>query len=194
MSDEQLLSMFCDGTVYSFERASELSPFTFGGPFEPSEQLSGVPTGPRPLHLVARLSLQNIPEIRGRRRLSDLPLIYGFNYDGCEIKYRITPGGIKIQKLWPAESSEDFPYANYPLLLPYVPLKLSEARRCTYPEFAEEILDMAEEPPAELVVAVHPPATLGMSLWGPSGDAEGVVVVFECQLANGTVRAFNRCT
>jgi hypothetical protein len=34
MSAEQLVRLFYDGSVYSFERAHEHSPFTFGGPFE----------------------------------------------------------------------------------------------------------------------------------------------------------------
>jgi hypothetical protein len=53
---------------------------------------------------------------------------------------------------------------------------------------------MADEQPAELLVAVPPPATLGFSMWGPDGDREGVTVVFECDLAERTIRAYNRCT
>ena len=52
---------------------------------------------------------------------------------------------------------------------------------------------MAEEQPAELIVAVPPPATLGVSLWGQSGDEDGATVVFECHLGDRKVRAYNRC-
>jgi hypothetical protein len=194
MSAEKLVTMFCNDTVYSFERESEHSAFTFGGPFETGLILKGFPTGPRPLQLVARLSLDRIPELWKRYRFFELPLFYGFTYSGCELKYRITLTAIEIVELWPEESSDDFPYANYPPLLPYVPLKLSEARPCLYSEFAEEFPNIAEEQPAELIVAVSPPATIGVSLWGPSGDLEGVVVLFECSLTEKTIRAYNKCT
>lgn len=193
MSDEQLVMMFCDETLYTFERAGEHMPSTFGGPLE--DVILGLPTGARSLHMLARLALSQIPQIWSRHRIFDLPLVYGFTYDGCEVRYRFgKPGKIEVLELDPRESSEDFPYLNYPPLLPYVPLRISEARPCPYPEFAEEIPNMAAEQPSELVVAVPPPATLGVSLWGRMGDAEGVTVVFECSLTDRTVRAYNRCT
>jgi hypothetical protein len=191
MSAEQLLKMFYNDTVYSFERAGEHSSFTFGGPLE--VDLSGLPTATRPLHMVACLPLMEMRQLGSHNRLFTLPLIYGFNYSGCEIKYRIKiTGWIEILELSPTESSDDFPYSNYPLLLPYAPLSLSGTRECTYQEFAEEIPNMADEQPAELIVAVPPPATLGVSLWGPSGDKDDVTVVFECSLAERTVKAYTR--
>jgi hypothetical protein len=193
MSDDQLVTIFFNNNVYSFERASEHSDFTFGGPLE--RRFSGLTPGTRPLHMVARLPLVQMRQLEPRfGGVYDLPLLYGFNYSGCEIKYRIkVTGWIEILEMSPTESSEDFPYSNYPLLLPYAPLKLSGARRCTYPEFAQAIPNLVEEQPAELIVAVPPPATLGVSLWGPSGDSDDVTVVFECDLADRTVRAYNRC-
>jgi hypothetical protein len=193
MIAEQLLTMFFNDTVYSFERSDEHSSFIFGGPFE-SQRFSGVPTGVRPLHLVACLRLMELRELESRSRFFRLPLIYGFSYDGCEIKYKIKPTGwIEILTLWPTESSDDFPYENYPFYLPYAPLRLSERRSCEYSEFADGIPNMVEEQPAELIIAVPPPATLGVSLWGPSGDADCATVVFECDLSERTVRAYNRC-
>jgi hypothetical protein len=196
MSAEQIVRLFYDGTVYSFERAYEHSPFTFGGPFEGTQRFSRGPRADPPLHMVASLSLGRIPKLGKRYGFQpELPLIYGFIYSGCEIKYRMKiTGTIEILKLSPTTSCDDFPYKNYPPILPYVPLKISEPRRCTYSKFVEEIPNMAEKQPAELIVAVPPPATLGFSLWGPMGDAEGVVVVFECSVADRTVRAYNVCT
>jgi hypothetical protein len=66
-------------------------------------------------------------------------------------------------------------------------------RRCAYREFAEDIPNMANEQPAELIVAVPPPSTLGFSMWGPDDDAGMVTVVFECDLRERAVRAYNRC-
>jgi hypothetical protein len=47
---------------------------------------------------------------------------------------------------------------------------------------------MPDEQPSELVVAVPPPATLGVSLWG-SGDADDVTILFECDLSDKVVSA-----
>jgi hypothetical protein len=79
MSDEQLLTMFFNNTIYSFERASEHSAFSFGGPLE--RRFSGLAPGTRPLHLVARLPLVQMRQLEPRFvGVYDLPLIYGFNY------------------------------------------------------------------------------------------------------------------
>ena len=43
----------------------------------------------------------------------------------------------------------------------------------------------------ELVVAIPPPATLGVSLWG-MGDGDDVTILFECDLADRVVYASNR--
>jgi hypothetical protein len=53
---------------------------------------------------------------------------------------------------------------------------------------------MPEEQPAELVAVVPPPATIGVSLWGRTGDAEQVAVVFECDLDAKEVTAYNVCS
>ncbi len=192
MKSDPLIRMFCDGTVYSFERANEHSRFTFGGPLE--ARLTGMlPRGPHPLHQVARLPLFQLPELRERFGYATLSLIYGFTYEDCEIKYRIkSTGSIDILAMSPKRSSEDFPYANYPLLLPYVPLTLSEVSPCTYAEFADETTNLVTDQPSELIVTVHPPATLGVSLWGWSGDDSDATVVFECDLAERLVKAYNR--
>jgi hypothetical protein len=47
---------------------------------------------------------------------------------------------------------------------------------------------MPEKQSAELVVAVPPPATIGLSFWD---DGDGVTIVLECDLQKGEVRAFN---
>jgi hypothetical protein len=79
MSAEQLLTMFFNNTLYSFERASEHSPFSFGGPLE--RRFSGLAPGTRPLHMVARLPLVQMRQLESRcGSVHDFPLIYGFNY------------------------------------------------------------------------------------------------------------------
>lgn len=42
-----------------------------------------------------------------------------------------------------------------------------------------------------MIVAVPPPASVGLSPWGDYGDGDGVTIVFECELKNRIVSAFN---
>lgn len=44
---------------------------------------------------------------------------------------------------------------------------------------------------AAMIVAVPPPASVGLSPWGDHGDGDGVTIVFECELQNRIVSAFN---
>jgi hypothetical protein len=72
-----------------------------------------------------------------------------------------------------------------------VPLQIGETRTASYAEFAQAFPNMPEPQPTELVVAVPPPATLGVSLWG-WGGGEDVTILFECDLADRVVYASNR--
>ena len=49
---------------------------------------------------------------------------------------------------------------------------------------------MPDQQQTELVVAVPPPATLGMSLWG-IGDGCDVTILFECDLSDRVVYVSN---
>ena len=190
MAKEQLVLAYHEGTVFPFEQARTHSGSVFGGPLE--AKLSGIEHGPKPLHMIARLSSHHLPALKGF--LFDIPLLYGMCYDGCSIEYRVdTVGDIELLELSPTQSSDDWPYLHFPPLLPYVPLQLGKARRCSYAEFAQVFPNMPDEQPSELVVAVPPPATLGVSLWGSSGDPENVTILFECDLSDRVVSASNRC-
>lgn len=181
-----LIEVFHNNIVYAYERADEYTDSWFGGPLE--EQFLNAPPGPRPLHLVAGLAWQ----VSGSY-VSLPPLVYGFNFDGCELRYRKKPEGIEILEMVPEKSRDDFPYSNYPLILPYIPLRIAERRPNTYAEFADRHPNFEVVQPAEVVVAVPPPATIGVSLWGRAGDGECATVVFECDPDDKIVRAYNRC-
>jgi hypothetical protein len=191
MAAEQLVLAYCDGTVFSFERAERLSPSWFGGPLE--ARITGIKFGPSPLHMIARLARSDFAG-SSRSDLFDIPLIYGVCYEACDLEYRVDDvGKIELRQLDPTESSDDWPYPNYPPLLPHVPLQLGEARLSTYEAFAEPLPNMPRLQPTELVVVVPAPATLGVSLWGKYGDGD-VVILFECDLEKRVVYASNRCT
>jgi hypothetical protein len=196
MAEEQLVFAYFDGTLVSFERAQQHSLSVFGGPTE--SKISGIAHGPRPLHLIARLASTHMrtarPGASSRDDLFDVPLIYGMSYDGCNMEYSVDlHGNIDLRKMSPTGSSDDWPYRNFPVLLPYVPLQIGETRRCSYAEFAQKFPNLPEPQPTELVVAVPPPATVGVSLWGRAGG-DDVTILFECDLAGRLVFASNICS
>jgi hypothetical protein len=189
MAEEQLVLAYCDGTVFSFERAQKHSASQFGGPME--VELSGIEHGPKPLHMIGRLGSSHLPAL-GQHHLFSLPLIYGICYEGCELEYRVdVVGKVQLRKLRPTQSLEEWPYRHFPPLLPYVPLQVGDTRHCSYAEFAEPFPNMPGAQPTDLVVVVPPPATLGVSLWG-MGDGDDVTILFECDLADRIVYASNR--
>jgi len=189
MNREPLVFAFHDETLYTFERTGRCAASHFGGP--PPRQISGQPFGPRPLHLIASLGALHISAL-SKCYLGALPLIYGMYYDGCMLSYRVEfSHKIELLHIQPATSPDDWPYANFPPIVPYMPLRLEDTpQRVSYRTFADRFPNMPEEQPAELVVAVPPPATIGLSFWG-CGDWDGVTIVFECDLKKKEVKAHN---
>ena len=193
MKGEVLVVAYHSGMVVSFQRAGEHTRSYFGGPLE--IEITGKKRGRRPLHLLAELAIDELPITGSHNYSTEIPFVYGLSYSGCDLKYRVKwAGEIVLLELEPSRSSEDFPYANYPLMLPYVPLKVAETRRCTYRAFAKQFANMPDREPNGLIVAIPPPATIGVSIWGRSGDLEGVTVVFECGLGDAIVHGYNVCT
>jgi hypothetical protein len=186
-----LVYAFHDETLYTFKRADRLAASCFGGP---SPKITGRTFGPRPLHRIALLGQLHIPAL-ARHHVFGLPLMYGMYYDGCQLSYRVEISHrIELLQITPASSSDDWPYSNFPPLIPYVPLRLDGGpRRVSYGKFAAPFPNMPEKQSAEMIVAVPPPATIGLSFWD-IGDGDGVTIVFECDLQKGHVRAFNVTT
>jgi hypothetical protein len=196
MAEEQIVFAFYDGTVISFERGYEHSLSFFGGPME--RKVSGIAHGPKPLHLIARLASTHLRAPRRRESdrdgLIDIPLIYGMCYDGCNIEYSVDRiDNIELRDMSPTRSRDDWPYPNFPTLLPYMPLRVGKTRRCSYVEFAQQFPNKPRQQQTEVVITVPPPATIGVSLWGRA-DADEVTLLFECSLADRMVLASNICS
>lgn len=189
MQSEPLVFAFHADRLYTFERAPGHSPSAFGGPLPAT--ITGRPFGPKPLHLIARIAGWHVRALSDNH-LFDLPLIYGMTYDGCCLDYRVAYGHtVELTGLTPATSSDDCPYANFPPLLPYVPLRLDDTPRPeSYDAFAARFPNMPARPTAELIVAVPAPASIGVSLWG-NGDVDNITIVFACDLKRRTVSACN---
>lgn len=121
---EPLVFAFHADTLYTFEPAVRGSASHFGGP--PPAQIYGQPFGPRPLHLIASLGARHIPAL-GECYFGALPLIYGMYYDGCMLSYRVQVSHkVELLQIQPATSSDDWPYENFPPLVPYIPLRLDD--------------------------------------------------------------------
>lgn len=123
-----------------------------------------------------------------------IPLFYGFSYSGCDLKYTLSMQGIELVSIDPKSTFPDWPYRNYPALLPYVPLEVAGVSKLSWKKFTAFAENLPDEQPAEIVVLVPPPATVGYSMWGYDGDAERVTLVFEIQTKTRSVHAYNVCT
>lgn len=183
-----LLHVHHDGATTPFAASRSWSTSWFGGP-RTYAQL-GARFGPRPLHSIAVLSHVHAPMLE----FTALPLVYGLAYDGCVLRYCYELDELRVESIEPDESSDDWPYPHYPPLLPYVPLEPLEARSEPWSTFRARFGSAAPAPLAPVVVVVPPPATIGHSLWGPEGDAEGVTLVFAASPRSRSVYAFNVCT
>ena len=186
---ETLIHVYSEGVHYSLIADREgLS--VFGGPQE--RKISGIKHGPHRIHQVAELHGRDIPALTDAY-VFGLPLLYGFRFDGCFLRYRFSTNDVEVLEIRPAQSSEDWPYQDYPPLLPYVPIRAIESAPKAWEAFAESFPNLADEQPTQLVAVVEPPLSLGFSMWGKSGDLEGVCVVFECDLREKTVASYNIC-
>ena len=200
---------YFDGHACLYERSAKFSNSYFGGPPHFAFKFSGMSFGTCPIHHVMMLNCDILPGIE-KKGFSDLALFYGIRYGGCRMKYEILqpsesvfeeiedclPSGkglhnlpdlssqCHILEMEPRESSEDWPYADYPDLLPYVPLQLAKKIPCSPEDFRGLILHGDEVNPKEVTVVIPPMFDLGISLFGHDADAEGLQLVFRCDLEN----------
>lgn len=191
-NSEQLVVVHVSGLTYSFSRGDRESMSFFGGPLESA--VSGCKFGPARLHQVASLSPSNLPILGDAPWfVVELPLVYGFRFDGCSLEYRFETNSIEVLHISPERSAEGWPYHDYPPLLPYIPLDAAQPINEDWEAFASRFANLPEEQPAELVAVVPPAFFIGQSLWGRSGDLEGACVVFECNLSERRVLSYNVC-
>ncbi|MBK7874172.1 MAG: hypothetical protein IPJ77_00190 [Planctomycetes bacterium] len=188
---EELLVVHHAGRTTPFVASARRSLSWFGGPRV--RTVRGAAHGPRALHAIAALSPEHVLALRAPLPGSVLPLVYGLAYDACELEYAYDLDAIELASIAPARSEDDWPYPHYPELLPYVPVEPGAPRAESWDAFAARFGGLARAAEAELVVVVPPPATIGQSLWGPDGDAEGATIVFACSPRERRVSAWNVC-
>lgn len=166
----------------------------FGGPL--GLEVRGAARGKPPvLHRVLTLSLSDPLLGFDMHGLNELPLVYGFVYDGCRMTYRVgSDRQIELLGMTPTSPAADWPYAGYPSAFPEKRFGLRD-EGAIEPERVHELTWQGVEgiDPADGVVAIVPPSdAYGVSLWG-AGDEELVQVVFEIDQHARTVTAYNQC-
>lgn len=193
MQPDDLLypALFHEGVAYFLERSGSRTASYFGGPFEGA--IVGVNHGPRRIHHLATINGDCFEPLWHVVGGSTLRLIYGMCYDGCRVKYRNSAAQTEVLEMEPTTSDADWPYPDYPAYLPYFPLRLQRRSKCSLEEFSELACQPLDAQPAEALIIIPASPSLGMSLWGPSGDAECTQIVFRCDLAKRTVEAYNQC-
>jgi hypothetical protein len=188
---EALVLLFHNGATTSLVRGDEHSFSVFGGPLE--AEVGTSPSLARPLHHIATVNHNHLAVLGPPRYVWEIPLVYGLFYSGCTLTYGFERSSLKVEAIAPPHPAESWPYANYPMLLPYAPLEIGSHEPESWEQFSSRAPNMPETQPSEVVALVPPPATLGFSMWGRGGDAEGVTLVFECSLEQKRVVAYNVC-
>ena len=191
IEEEDILLVYHDKQLYRFRKSLKHEFSYFGGPIE-SYPL-GVEHGLRPVHHVATLWGQHLPFLLDER-LVEIPLFYGFCYDNCHLRYCLDGGDhdIDLLELIPSKSADNYPYIDYPPMLPYYPLAPVGPETVTLDQFQSLLRQPAEIRDGETVVVVPSQFTLGMSLWGKTGDAENTQIIYHIDPKTQTIEGY-RC-
>lgn len=142
------------------------------------------------LHNVGSLNLPKFGIHSGSG--SSIPLLYGICHEGCDISYRKTHTSVvEITLLEPKKADADYPYSNYPAMLPYFMLGLDSETSITDEDLKNRLYNTGWNPSSDLLYAVvmqHP--HVGHCLFEGDFDPE---IVFEYNPETEVVRALNQC-
>lgn len=174
-------------------------PHRFGGLL--ALDVRGAPQEKPPLHRVVTLSLADPLVGIEMEGITELPLVYGFVFDGCRMKYRVVSNEvIEILELDPDEPSDDWPYPPFPSEFPSKPFAWVDGGTID-PERVESLswqgfegVDDGFDPQKSVALIVPECADYGVSLWGGDGDDGLIQVIFEIDPKKRIVSAKNACT
>ena len=196
--------LFTGGVLVRYGPSEGLGSAYFGGPLD--QEFDGQSFGPAPLHRILTVCPRGMPQSEGHNLSGQVPLFHGMQFEGCDLCYQLpvshhengqivqARANPTIKRMSPIESKATWPYANYPPVLPYVPLR-EESRTTIKPkEFAERYTwqGLGDFFGDELVVVVPVIPSLGVSLWGREGDLEDVQLVFRYHYSTNEVRAYSQ--
>lgn len=198
--------IFSGGTKIEFAPSVCFESAYFGGPLQ--QKFTGKTFGAEPLHRVFTFSPGTLPQPNGHHLQGRLGVFFGMRYNGCELEYKVpvlrgvnaqyieetTP--LTVVNMSPLSSNEDWPYTDYPRLLPYVQLQEASRTSIEAREFAEKytwqgIDDISE---TDLVVVVPAVAAAGASLWGRDGGDAAVQIIYRYSYTTHHATVSTQCT
>jgi hypothetical protein len=200
LHSEQYPYIYFRGRATTFTRSERTENSYFGGPSKVA--VKGAKHGPRRIHHIATISTADLG-IADSKFGSAIPFYYGMCFECCDLNYKlplhtmavVSAPWIEVTEIEPNVSSDDWPYADYPQLLPYIPLEIQETIEMPLEMFSESVMQGVDTLSDEELVLVVPPNTaMGVSLWGPWGDAADVQVIFIYNTKTAITRAYNACT
>jgi hypothetical protein len=184
LDDAQYPYSYFRGRATTFTRSDLTRQSYFGGPGQFT--LKGKPHGPLPLHHLATISVADLG-IQDSRFGSMIPFYHGVCFECCRLDYKLPVHNISVASapylevtgIDPSESSDDWPYAGYPKLLPYIPLKVQETMAMDLETFSDSVMQGIEDlNDDDLVFVIPPNPGMGVSLWGPDGDRANVQFIW----------------
>ena len=175
--------------------AAKSNPHRFGGAL--SLDIRGTAVDAPALHRVLTLALGDPLLGFSIEGMTVLPLVYGFVYDGCRLKYRLVDDGrIEVLQIHPRSPTAEWPYPRYPAAFRERRFGLRDDGTIEPDQVHALTWQHVEgmDPAKGVVIIVPPSEDYGVSLWGEDGDAERVQVIFEVDPAARTVAAYNQCS
>lgn len=132
----------------------------------------------------------------GGKGIAELPLLFPFTLSGGKIEYVVRGDGDLIIESSRGKPVNDWPYKNYPSDFPSVPLQFSGPETCSFRQFAHGLPQGLGRAAEDKMIAVLPcTEALGVGIWFKLGEiGEDVVTIFEIDVKDYRVRAYNSCT
>jgi hypothetical protein len=114
--------------------------------------------------------------------LNFLPLLYGFQFDGCQLEYSlVSDNAISILKLDENRFDKSWPYSDYPARFPKIPFSLNSIEDCTLEEFEQDLWQgVSRTVHKDKFICVVPPnpSLYKVNLWEKEREYEYVNVKF----------------
>ncbi|MEM6756700.1 MAG: hypothetical protein AAF586_05995 [Planctomycetota bacterium] len=194
--DKPPIRVFASNQIFCFDLTNRQSGTgTFGGKLPSSIKYM---TEQAELHKVLEFETPDIIP-------NQLPLIFGFRHDNCEISYQVeNDGTVNLKKLEPPEADagsfigdrqiDGWPYLEYPSHFPLKHLSFSGLHQATFKEFLLMTPNHAVHEGDEtwIHVLIGQYKSTGQIMWGEHGDY--VEVVFNVEPISRYVFATTQVT
>lgn len=164
----------------------------FGG--EINLSVDGHPTDQPPFHRVLTVDSAD-PRIWLERPIGQIPLLYGYLYDGCHLRYQFDPPNtIKVLSHETRGLNSTWPYLNYPAFFPQMPFELGDPIEIDRIEDMQLTWQSLDDSKDSDVIAIIPPEVGGAKLWDDIGIDDHVQTVIVLDAEKRTVESKNQCT